>query len=52
MDGPLHRQWMYNSKDSIGRGLRDEWLDGMNMFGMFAKRQEKYKINGVYRCLC
>ena len=49
MDGSSHRQWMYRRRNPNGHGLRDEWLMGVNMFDEFARNQEEYKINGVYR---
>ena len=52
MDGPLHHQWMYRRRNPNGHGLRDEWLMGVNMFDEFARNQEEYRINGVYRCPC
>jgi len=52
MDGPLHRQWMYKRRNPDGHALRNEWSTGINMFDEFAQNQEKYRINGVYRCPC
>ena len=43
---------MYRRRNPNGHGLRDEWLMGVNMFDKFARNQEEYRINGVYRCPC
>ena len=51
MDGLLHRQLMYRRENPDGHELRNEWLMEVNMFDKFSQNKEKYRINGVYRCL-
>jgi len=52
MDGPSHRQLMYKWRNPNGHGLRNERFMGVNMFDEFARNQEEYRINKVYRCPC
>ena len=43
---------MFQRKDNRTGELRDEFIAGVEQFNTFARSQNKYIINGVYRCPC
>ena len=49
---PLHKMWMYHRKDNCTGELHDEFIAGVEQFDMFARSQNEYIANRVYRCLC
>ena len=52
MDGPSHRMWMYHRIDKHTGELRDEFISGVEEFDSFARSQQEFIVNNVYRCLC
>ena len=52
MDCPPHRMWMCQRKDNCMGELRDEFIVGVEQFDAFARFQNEYIVNGVYRCPC
>ena len=43
---------MYHRKDNCTGELQDEFIAGVEQFDTFALSQNKYIVNGVYRCPC
>ncbi|CAH9099457.1 unnamed protein product, partial [Cuscuta epithymum] len=46
------RSWMYNRYVDIGRGLTQEFKDGVNEFVTFALGQHQYMDGSKIRCPC
>ena len=43
---------MYHRKDNCTSEFRDEFITGVEEFDRFARSQNEYNVNGVYRCPC
>ena len=43
---------MCHGKDNRTGELRDEFIAGVEQFDAFARSQNKYIVNRVYRCPC
>ena len=43
---------MYHRKDNRTVEFGDEFIAGVEQFDMFARSQNEYIVNGVYRCPC
>uniref|UniRef100_A0A7C9DL29 Transposase-associated domain-containing protein n=1 Tax=Opuntia streptacantha TaxID=393608 RepID=A0A7C9DL29_OPUST len=52
MNGPSHRLWMYRRIDTETGELRDEFINGVEAFDKFARSQQEFMVNNVYRCPC
>ena len=51
MNGHPHLRWMYNRLLSDRSGYMQEFLNGVNQFDEFARRQTEFLNGGKYRCL-
>ena len=51
-NGPPYRRWMYNILLLDHSGYTQEFLDGVNEFDQFARRQTKFLNGEKYRCPC
>ena len=52
MNGPPHRRWMYNRLLPNRSGYTQEFLNGVNQFNKFARRQIEFLNRGKYMCPC
>ena len=52
MNGPSHRLLMYRRTDKQTGELRDEFISGVEDFDKFARSQQEFMVNTVYRCPC
>jgi len=49
INGRPHRRWMYNKFVHNRSGYTQEFLDGVNQFNQFARRQAEFLNGGKYR---
>ena len=52
MNNPSHRVWMYRRIDKQTGELRDDFIRGVEEFDRFARSQQDFVVNNVYRCPC
>jgi len=52
MNGHPYRWWMYNKLLPDRNGYTQEFLNKVNQFDAFARRQVEFQSGGKYKCLC